>query len=64
MAHVCAPIRHFGQECHRSDVSSVHHIKRHMLSISPVAGDVNFGQLVKRVSARFLQCTDYFTSCS
>ena len=46
---------HFWQELYISDVvSSVHHIRRHMMSVYPIIGDVNFDHLVKMVSARFL----------
>lgn len=34
--------------------SAVGHIKRHMMLICPVSGDVNFDHLVKVVSAKFL----------
>ena len=49
---------HFWQEVYISDVvSSVHHIRRHMMSVYPIIGDVNFDHLV---SARFLHCEGTF----
>ena len=35
---------------------SVHHIKRHMMLICPIIGDIDIYQLIKMVSARFLHC--------
>ena len=46
----------FLQEYHRSDVSSfsVQHIRKHIISICPIIGDVNFDCLVKAGLSRFL----------
>lgn len=43
-----------GQKYHRSDALflSLHLTKWHMISIGPIAGDVNFDHLIKAASAR------------
>lgn len=47
---------------HNVNVSSVHHIRRHMMSIYSLTGGGNIDNLVKRVSVRFLQGKDTFYS--
>ena len=45
----------FWQELYISDVvSSVQHIRRHMMSVYPIIGDVNFDHLLEELSAKFL----------
>lgn len=35
---------------------SVHHIRKHMLLVCPVVGDIDFDHLDKVISTRFLHC--------
>lgn len=46
-------LAHFWKDYYIYDVSSEYHIKRQIMSLCPITGDINFDHLAKVVSARF-----------
>lgn len=56
-SHYYFHITQFWQNHHRTNVmSSVHHIRRHLLSVCPITGDVMFDLSDKVIPAFFLHC--------
>lgn len=54
---------HFGQEYFKTDsVSLVCSIKKHMMSVHPIIGDINFDHLIKVMFANFLQICVFLSS--